>query len=174
MAEAIGAMRAITIASIRGHCIGGGVVLAAACDLRVASDTTSFRIPEVDLGIPLYWSGVSRLAREIGAALTKELVLTGRAFDAAEARSIRFVNRVVPDDRLERETNALAAELASKPGLVLRTTKRQVEAAAPSVPHDDGGGEADAAEFAAALRDPEGRATAAGYAARRRGSSATR
>ena len=78
MAEAIGGMRAVTIAAIRGHCIGGGVVLAAACDLRVASITATFRIPEVDLGIPLFWTGVPRLVREIGPALTKELVMTGQ------------------------------------------------------------------------------------------------
>ena len=116
MAEAVGGMRAITIASIRGHCIGGGVVLAAACDLRVASEDATFRIPEVDLGIPLFWTGVPRLARELGAALTKELVLTGRAFDAAEAHSIRFVNRVVPDVQLDAETEALAAQLAAQVG----------------------------------------------------------
>lgn len=174
MADAIGGMRAITVASIRGHCIGGGVVLAAACDLRIASTTASFRIPEVDLGIPLYWSGVPRLTRELGPALTKELVLTGRAFDAAEAQTIRFVNRVVADDQLDDETERFAAELAAKAGVVLRTTKHQVEAAAPSVPSGDGGGEADAIEFAVALADAEGRAAAAAYAARRRGSSASR
>ncbi len=166
MAEAIGAMRAITIASIRGHCIGGGVVLASACDLRVASESAVFRIPEVDLGIPLFWTGVPRLVRELGPALTKELVLTGRAFDAAEARSTRFVNRVAPDDELESETDQLAAELGSKAGLVLETTKRQVEGAAPSVPPSDAGDEADARALAAALADDEGRTAASAYVRR--------
>lgn len=152
MAEAIGGMRAVTIASIRGHCIGGGVVLAAACDLRVTSTTAEFRIPEIDLGIPLYWTGISRLVRELGPALTKELVLTGRSFGAHEARSMRFVNRVVPDEELETETDSLATELAAKRALVLRTTKQQVEAVAPSVHPSDLGPEADAAVFAMALR----------------------
>src|SRR6185295_12018025 len=58
MAEAIGNMRALTIASIHGHCIGGGVVLASACDLRVVAASATFRIPEVDLGVPLFWTGV--------------------------------------------------------------------------------------------------------------------
>ena len=93
MAEAIGGMRALTIASVQGHCVGGGVVLAAACDLRVAGDDARFRIPEVDLGIPLFWTGIPLLTRELGPALTKELVLTGRTFDADEAKAIRFVNR---------------------------------------------------------------------------------
>jgi enoyl-CoA hydratase/carnithine racemase len=162
MAEAVGGMRAITIASIRGHCIGGGVVLAAACDLRVASRDARFRIPEVDLGIPLFWTGVPRLARELGAALTKELVLTGRAFDSAEAHTIRFVNRVVPDLQLDAETDALAAQLAGKSALVLTQTKQQVESSAPLVP-DLLDGEADAAALAAAFADPESRAVARNY-----------
>ena len=76
MAETVEAMRAVTIARIHGHCIGGGVVLAAACDLRVAAAETRFSIPEVDLGIPLAWGGIPRLVREIGPAMTRELVLT--------------------------------------------------------------------------------------------------
>jgi enoyl-CoA hydratase/carnithine racemase len=168
MAEAVGAMRAVTIASIRGHCIGGGVVLASACDLRVASANAAFRIPEVDLGVPLFWTGVPRLARDLGPALTKELILTGRSFDASEAHSIRFVNRVVPDDELEAVTDALAAELAAKPSLVVQTTKRQVEHATPTVPASDGGAEADLAALAEAFADPECRATASRDQRRRR------
>lgn len=167
MAEAIGGMPALTIASIRGHCVGGGVVLAAACDIRVAADTARFRIPEVDLGIPLLWTGVPRLVRELGPALTKELVLTGRSFDAAEARAMRFVNRVVPADDLDAATDALAVELAGKSALVLRMTKQQVEEAAPSVPAADRGAEADVAAFAAAFADPESRQVAARYRPRR-------
>lgn len=163
MAEAVGAMQALTIAAIRGHCIGGGVVLAAACDLRVAADSARFRIPEVELGIPLYWTGIPRLVRELGPALTKELVLTGRTFDAAEARAIRFVNRVVPDAELDAATDELAAELAAKPGLVLRTTKAQVEEAAPSVPAGVRDVDADAAGWLEATADPEARAVAAEY-----------
>jgi enoyl-CoA hydratase/carnithine racemase len=161
MADAIAGMLALTIASVRGHCVGGGVVLAAACDLRIAADDVRFRIPEVDLGVPLFWTGTPRLVRELGPALTKELVLTGRAFDAEEAKAIRFVNRVVPLAELDASTDAWAAELAAKPGVVLRTTKAQVELASPSVPPGDGGVAEDLREFAAALGDPESRATAA-------------
>ena len=161
MAEAIGGMRALTIASVRGHCVGGGVVLASACDLRIAATSARFRIPEVDLGVPLYWTGIPRLVRELGASLTKELVLTGRSFDADEARAIRFVNRVVPDEALDAETEVLAAELASKPALVLRATKQQVEAAAPV--GADGDTASDRAGFAAAFADPECRDVAARY-----------
>jgi hypothetical protein len=74
MAEAVTTMRAVTIAQVHGHCVGGGLVLAAACDLRVAAEDTMFSIPEVELGIPLAWGGIPRLVREIGPAMTKELV----------------------------------------------------------------------------------------------------
>jgi enoyl-CoA hydratase/carnithine racemase len=71
MADALEEMRALTIAAIHGWCVGGALVLAAACDLRVAADDARFSIPEVDLGIPLAWGGIPRLVREIGPALTK-------------------------------------------------------------------------------------------------------
>jgi enoyl-CoA hydratase/carnithine racemase len=128
MADAIEAMRAITIAAIRGWCVGGGLVLAAACDLRLATSQTRFSIPEVDLGIPLAWGGIPRLVREIGPARTKELVLTCRPFDAEEARASGFLNRVVTEDELDREVDALAQSLSKKASHALFSTKRHVNA----------------------------------------------
>ncbi len=95
MADAVEAMSAVTVARIHGHCIGGGVVLAAACDLRVAASDAYFSIPEVDLGIPLAWGGIPRLVREIGPALTKELVMTCRPFtaDGGAGRGLRQSGR---------------------------------------------------------------------------------
>ena len=84
MVLAIEGMHAVTISAVHGHCIGGAVLLAAACDLRIADAEARFSIPEVDLGIPLAWSGIPRLVREIGPAATKDLVLTCRPFGAAE------------------------------------------------------------------------------------------
>jgi enoyl-CoA hydratase/carnithine racemase len=103
-------------------------VLAAACDLRVAADDARFSIPEVDLGIPLAWGGIPRLVREIGPALTKELVLTCRPFDAAEAKAAGFLNRVVPADELDASVLALARSLAAKASHALFSTKRHVNA----------------------------------------------
>ena len=108
MAEAIDRMKPVTIASLHGHCIGGGVVLASACDIRIASENTIFSIPEVDLGIPLAWGGIPRLVREIGPAMTKELVMTCRPFDANEAKSLGFINRVVKEADLESQTMNMA------------------------------------------------------------------
>ena len=128
MADALEGMRALSIAAIHGWCVGGGLVLAAACDLRVAAEDARFSIPEVDLGIPLAWGGIPRLVREIGPALTKELVLTCRPFDAAEARTAGFLNRVVPAAALEAEVETLARALAEKAALPLFATKRHVNA----------------------------------------------
>ena len=92
MGRALDEMRAVTVARLHGWCVGGGLIVAAGCDLRVAADTAMFSIPEVDLGIPLAWGGIPRLVREIGPALTKELVMTCRPFDAHEAQRAGFLN----------------------------------------------------------------------------------
>ena len=128
MADALEGMRAVSIAAIHGWCVGGGLVLAAACDLRVAAADARFSIPEVDLGIPLAWGGIPRLVREIGPALTKELVLTCRPFDAAEAKAAGFLNRIVPAEELDESVLALARSLAAKASHALFSTKRHVNA----------------------------------------------
>jgi enoyl-CoA hydratase/carnithine racemase len=128
MADSLEAMRALSIARLHGWCIGGGFVLASACDLRVASEGARFSIPEVDLGIPLTWGGIPRMVREIGPAMTKELVLTCRPFDAAEAKAIGFLNRVVPEASLDAEVEALATSLSKKARHSLFSTKRHVNA----------------------------------------------
>ena len=129
MAEAVDRMKPVTIASLHGHCIGGGVVLASACDIRIASENTIFSIPEVDLGIPLAWGGIPRLVREIGPAMTKELVMTCRPFDAEEAKSLGFINQVVKDADLESQTMKMAEAIRKRPQTVIETTKNQVRAA---------------------------------------------
>ena len=123
-------MDAVSIAAVHGHCIGGGVVLVGACDMRIAASNTSFAIPEVDLGIPLAWGGIPRLVREIGPAMTRELVMTCRPFNAQEAKSIGFINRVVDLENLEQEALNLATDIKNRPQSVIRTTKRQVQSAA--------------------------------------------
>ncbi len=128
MADALEGTRAITVVCVHGWCVGGGVVLAAACDLRLAAEDARFSIPEVDLGIPLAWGGIPRLVREIGPAFTKELVLTCRPFDAAEAHGLGFVNRVVPAAELESAALELATPLTRKASHALHSTKRHVNA----------------------------------------------
>ena len=165
MADAVQAMLAVTIASIHGYCIGGGVVLAACCDLRVAAEDAVFGIPEIDLGLPLAWGGIPRLVREIGPALTKELVMTGRRFDAAEALRAGLLNRVVLPGELDTAVDDLAATLAAKAGPPLRATKRHVNAVADAMV-GTAHSWADADGLLAAMADPESRAAAAAYLAR--------
>jgi enoyl-CoA hydratase/carnithine racemase len=162
MADAIEALEAVTVARIHGHCVGGGVVLAAACDLRVAAAGTRFSIPEVDLGIPLAWGGIPRLVREVGPAMTKELVMTCRAFSAEEAQRLGLVNRVVAAEDLDREVEGLARALAAKAAFPVRATKRHVDAVTSAmVGIDRTWSDADA--LLTALRDPDCREAGARY-----------
>ena len=126
--DAIEQMRAVTIAQVQGYAVGGGVVLMAVCDLRVAAEDAWFFIPEIDLGIPLAWGGIPKLVREIGPAMTKELVMTCRRFSPHEAKQMGFVNRVVPLARLEAEVEVLARELLAKPSVPVAITKEHVNA----------------------------------------------
>ena len=170
MARAMDEMRAVTVARLHGWCVGGGLVVAAGCDLRVAADTARFSIPEVDLGIPLAWGGIPRLVREIGPALTKELVMTCRPFDAHEARAAGFVNRVVPEAELDAEVERLVQTLLAKPKLALLETKAHVNAVTESMV-GTGRSWSDADGLLAGLRDEEGRASAQAYLARVRAKS---
>ena len=167
MGRALEEMRAVTIARIQGWCVGGGVVLAAACDLRIAATSARFSIPEIDLGIPLAWGGIPRLVREIGPARTKELVMTGREFSPAEALAAGFLNQVVPDDELDAVVDTLVAQLVAKPKLGLLATKAHANAVTESMV-GTGRSWADADGLEAGLRDPEGRAVRQQYLDRRR------
>ena len=162
MADAIEAMAAVTVARLHGHCVGGAVVLAAACDLRVAAFDTSFSIPELELGIPLAWGGIPRLVREIGPAMTKELVMTCRPFSAAEAKDVGLVNRVVEADGLDEAVESLVASLLAKSGLTLRATKRHVDAVTSQMVGMVQSW-ADADSLVTAFADPESRQVAAAY-----------
>ena len=165
MADAMERIDAVTIAAIQGHCVGGGLVLAGTCDLRIAARGTTFSIPEIDLGIPLAWGGIPRLVRDIGPALTKELVMTCRPFGAEEALAAGFLNRVVPADELDVVVEELAATLASKPRLALLSTKRHVDAVTQEMV-GTARSWSDADGLMAGLADPEGNESALRYLGR--------
>jgi enoyl-CoA hydratase/3-hydroxypropionyl-coenzyme A dehydratase len=166
MARALEEMRAVTVARIHGWCVGGGVVVAAACDLRVAAQSARFSIPEVDIGIPLAWGGIPRLVREVGPVVAKELVMTCRPFDAAEAKAVGFLNRVVADDRLDAEVEELVQVLLGKAKLALLETKAHVNAVTEAMV-GTGRSWADGDSLFAGLSDDEGRAAAIAYLDRR-------
>jgi enoyl-CoA hydratase/carnithine racemase len=165
MARAMDELRAVTIAKVRGWCVGGGLVLAAVCDLRVAARSARFSIPEVELGIPLAWGGIPRLVREIGPAMTKELVMTCREFGPDEAKAAGFLNRVVDDDALDDEVDDLAAALVRMPKLALLATKAHTNAVTEAMV-STGRSWSDADGLLAGLRDPEGRESSRAYLAR--------
>jgi len=128
--DALEQMRAITIAQLHGYVVGGGVVLTGVCDLRVAAEDASFFIPEIEMGIPLTWGAIPRLVREIGAPMTKELVITCRRFSSQEAKAIGFINRVVPAAHLAAEVEQIARDIIAKPSVPVSITKEHVNAVA--------------------------------------------
>lgn len=111
-----------TLAAITGACLGGGCELALACDFRVAGASSKFGQPEVGLGIMAAAGGTRRLPALVGLAHARRLLLSGAVIDAAEARAIGLVDRVVPDEQVLAEADALLAPiLAQAPEAVKRT-----------------------------------------------------
>lgn len=168
MARAMDELRAVTVAKVHGWCVGGGLVLAAVCDLRVAAAGARFSIPEVELGIPLAWGGIPRLVREIGPALTKELVMTCREFGPDEARAAGFLNRVVADGELDDTVEELVTTLLRMPKLALLATKVHTNAVTEAMV-GTGRSWSDADGLLAGLRDSEGRESGRRYLERVRG-----
>jgi enoyl-CoA hydratase/carnithine racemase len=113
----------VTIARVHGHAIGGGCCLALSCDFRVAAQDSVFRVPEVDLGIPLTWAAVPRLLDEIGAARTRELVLLCGDVHADQALAWGMVHRSVALDALDSEVDNIVQTLLEKPELALHMAK---------------------------------------------------
>jgi enoyl-CoA hydratase/carnithine racemase len=118
-----------TIAAIEGDALGGGLELALCCDLRVASARSRLGLPEVRLAVIPGSGGTQRLPRVIGPARAKELILTGRILDAAEAERIGLVHRVVPAGEALGAADELAEEIASRGPLAVREAKRLIDAA---------------------------------------------
>jgi enoyl-CoA hydratase len=112
-----------TIASINGYALGGGLELALACDLRVASSTAKLGQPEIDIGVLPGWGGSIRLARTTTLAFAKELIFTGRPVDAAQALEHGLVNAVHEPDELAEKTRELAEGLAAKSRTALAFAK---------------------------------------------------
>jgi cyclohexa-1,5-dienecarbonyl-CoA hydratase len=118
---------AVSLAVVNGHCLGGGLELALACDLVVASETSRFALPEIQLGCypPV---AAALLPRLIGRARALELILTGRGFDAAEADRLGLLTRLVPAAELESACRELSAAVLDKSAVVGGLAKRAVRA----------------------------------------------
>ena len=112
-----------TIAAIEGYCLGGGLELALACDLRVASEVSRLALPEVKLGVFPAGGGTERLPRLIGEARARELIYTGEPVDAREAWRLGLVNRVAPAGQALAAAQELGRTIAERSGPTLRTVK---------------------------------------------------
>ncbi len=114
------------IAACNGHALGGGAVLALACDFRIAAESAKFGFPEVKVGAFASGSGTQRLPRLVGRGRAMELLLTGRIIKAQEALEYGLVEFVFPDTIFMEETMKIAASIASYSGLVTAATKKCV------------------------------------------------
>ena len=126
--ESILKINQITIASLRGYCLGGAACIATACDFRVASETTLVAYPEIDLGMNLNWFGLPLLLRLIGPSKTKKMVISGEIENANDLLKWGFIDELCKDEDLDKTTIALAKKFALKPALPSQMIKRSVNA----------------------------------------------
>lgn len=120
--EAVGTCPKPTVAAVEGNCVGGGIEVAAACDLRVADPGARFRFPGPALGIPV---GAAKLVGLVGLGTAKDLVLTSRTFDADEALRVGFVQRLAAAGEALDAALQLAGQIAANNPDAVRYLKRQ-------------------------------------------------
>lgn len=112
------------VCAVNGWCLGGGLELALACDIRIASDTARFGFPEAKLGIMTGGGGLPRLVRVVGSAIARHMVLTGESMDAGRAYNVGLVTGVVPPGELVAQAKALGARIAALAPIALTQIKR--------------------------------------------------
>jgi enoyl-CoA hydratase/carnithine racemase len=115
-----------TVAAILGPCVGGGLEIACACDLRIAGEGARFGAPIMKLGFSMYPGELAGFLRLAGPAVAKEILLEGRLLNAAEAYAKGLLTRVVADDAVEQEAQATAARIAAGAPLVARWHKQWI------------------------------------------------
>ena len=125
--QAVARCRHPTVALIQGACVGGGLEIAAMCDLRVCGQSSRFGIPVNRLGLTMAYGELMGLLALVGRAVALEILLEGRVFDAEEAYRKGLVNRVVPDGEVEEEAYATARRIAQGAPLVNRWHKQFIE-----------------------------------------------
>jgi len=122
--RALAACRHPLVAQIHGICVGGGLEIAALCDLRICGESSRFGAPIKNLGLTMAYAEMAPLVRLVGSSVALEILLEGRIFDAAEAKQKRLVTRVVPDGEVAAETRASAERVAEGAPLVARWHKK--------------------------------------------------
>lgn len=114
------------IAAVNGYALGGGLELALACDIRIASENAVFGLPEVTLGLIPGWGGTQRLARLIPFGKAVEMILTGKRIDAKEALDLNLVSKVVQPEELMNAATELAVQLCDSAPLAIQAAKEAV------------------------------------------------
>ncbi len=117
------------VAALSGYVLGGGLELAMCCDILVASETSQFGQPEIDIGIMPGGGGTQRLARAVGKYKAMEMILTGRRIGAEEAKALGLVSRVVPKEQYFTEAMKVANEVAARSPVAVKLAKMAVNRA---------------------------------------------
>lgn len=125
---AVESLDQVTIAAVHGFAVGGAVVLALSCDLRIAGRSAWFSIPEVELGIPFTWDALPRLSREVGPSRALELTVTCDRFSAEQAYEYGMLSRVTPDGNELSVARELAQRIIAMPPLPVALTKATMRA----------------------------------------------
>ena len=125
--EVLAALPQPTIAAITGYCLGGGLELALAADIRIADPAAVFGFPEIGIGILPSSGGVTRIARIVGAGRARDLVLRGKRFDARQAEQWGIVTEIAAPGEHVKHATAVAHELAEHSPLALSITKRVLD-----------------------------------------------
>ncbi len=123
MADTLEALDKVTIAAVDGYAVGGGLEITMACDFVIATRRAIWGMPEVDVGITPGWGGTTRMSRLIGRRMTKEINLLGALHPAARAADLGLWNRVVDEDRLDAEVEALVEVVLGKSQQAVRQLK---------------------------------------------------
>jgi enoyl-CoA hydratase/carnithine racemase len=113
-----------TIAMIRGYCIGGGLGLAACCDIRFCTEGSRFGLPAARLGLGYSLASIKRLADVVGVPAAKDICLSARRYDANEAQAMGLVHAVLPDAELEGHVEEYAARMAANAPLTVAAMKQ--------------------------------------------------
>lgn len=162
MANTLEELDKITVASVDGYCVGGGLEITMACDFVICTERVRWGMPEVDWGITPGWGGTTRMARLIGRRMTKEINLLGALHPAKRGVELGLFNRMVANDALEAETQKLVDLLLIKNQQGLRQLKFMINKNVEADLYTAQGFEALGAALTASLVRPGGVADADG------------
>lgn len=133
MYEVLSHLGPITIACMHGYCIGGGAVLPAACDFRLAAQTTELTINEISIGFNLTWHAIPAIVQLVGPARAKEMIILGHRYRAQQLLDYGYVNEILDDAGLMPRALALAEEICKQPPWPTFSTKASINACAKAL-----------------------------------------